>query len=130
MNKEIIPTSKRIYEKKRTFIGTEEDAKKYINVLDKHYILDIFFEDYNRTYPIPTQSWEKIVKLMPEPMKYALKYVIFSVTRQNKNYIYVSESRNITRNETFETALKPAPKAAKLNTDASVFNNFKKFMSK
>ena len=33
--------------------------------LERHYILDIFFkEDFNKTYPITTQSWEKIVKLM------------------------------------------------------------------
>ena len=92
MSNQIVPTSKRIYETKRTFIGTEEEAYKYINILERHYILDIFFVDHNNTYPIPTQSWEKIVQMMKEPMKYALKYVIFSVVRRNKNYIYVREN--------------------------------------
>ena len=31
MSNQIVPTSKRMYETKRTFIGTEEEANKYIN---------------------------------------------------------------------------------------------------
>ena len=124
MSNQVVPTSKRIYETKRTFIGTEEEANKYINILERHYILDIFFEDYNKTYPIPTQSWEKIVSLMSGPMKYALKYVIFSVVRKNKNYIYVSENWGQLRKQAFEKSLKPSVKAPKLSVDTSVFNNF------
>ena len=120
----IVPTSKRIYETKRTFIGTEEEANKYINILERHYVLDIFFEDYNKTYPIPTQSWEKIVKLMKEPMKYTLKYVIFSVVRKNKNYIYVSENWGQLRKQTFEKALEPSLPGTVLSTDTSVFDQF------
>ena len=52
MSSQIVPTSKRIYESKRTFIGTEVEANRYINVLDRHLIVDIFFKDYNLTYPI------------------------------------------------------------------------------
>ena len=120
----IVPTSKRIYETKRTFIGTEEEANKYINILERHYVLDIFFEDYNKTYPIPTQSWEKIVKLMKEPMKYTLKYVIFSVVRKNKNYIYVSENWGQLRKQTFEKAIQPSLPGTVLSTDTSVFDQF------
>ena len=120
----IVPTSKRIYETKRTFIGTEEEANKYINILERHYVLDIFFEDYNKTYPIPTQSWEKIVKLMKEPMKYTLKYVIFSVVRKNKNYIYVSENWGQLRKQTFEKAIQPSLPGTILSTDTSVFDQF------
>ena len=124
MSNQIIPTSKRIYETKRTFIGTEEEANKYINILERHLILDIFFEDYNKTYPIPTQSWEKILKLMSEPMKYTLKYVIFSVVRKNKNYIYVSENWGQSRKQEFKKAINPSKKATILSADTSVFNKF------
>ena len=124
MSNQIIPTSKRIYETKRTFIGTEEEANEYINILERHLILDIFFEDYNKTYPIPTQSWEKIVKLMSEPMKYTLKYVIFSVVRKNKNYIYVSENWGQSRKQEFKKAINPSKKATILSADTSVFNKF------
>ena len=124
MSSQIVPTSKRIYETKRTFIGTEEEANKYINILERHYILDIFFEDYNKTYPIPTQSWEKIVQLMPLPMKYALKYVIFSVVRKNKNYIYVSENWGQLRKQDFEKSIKPSPRGITLSDNTSIFNKF------
>ena len=124
MSNQIVPTSKRMYETKRTFIGTEEEANKYINILERHYILDIFFEDYNKTYPIPTQSWEKIVKLMSEPMKYTLKYVIFSVVRKNKNYIYVSENWGKLRKQEFKKAINPSTKGTTLSTDTSIFNKF------
>ena len=124
MSNQIVPTSKRMYETKRTFIGTEEEANKYINILERHYILDIFFDDYNKTYPIPTQSWEKIVKLMSEPMKYTLKYVIFSVVRKNKNYIYVSENWGKLRKQEFKKAINPSTKGTTLSTDTSIFNKF------
>ena len=124
MSSQIVPTSKRIYETKRTFIGTEEDANKYINTLERHYIIDIFFEDYNKTYPIPTQSFEKIVQLMSLPMKYALKYVIFSVIRKNKNYIYVSENWGKLRNQSFEKSIKPSPRGIALSSDISIFKKF------
>ena len=124
MSNQIVPTSKRIYETKRTFIGTEEEAYKYINILERHYILDIFFVDHNNTYPIPSQSFEKIVQMMKEPMKYALKYVIFSVVRRNKNYVYVSENWGQLRNQTFEKSIKPSVKATALSTDTSIFDNF------
>ena len=124
MSNQIVPTSKRMYETKRTFIGTEEEANKYINILERHYILDIFFDDYNKTYPIPIQSWEKIVKLMSEPMKYTLKYVIFSVVRKNKNYIYVSENWGKLRKQEFKKAINPSTKGTKLSTDTSIFNKF------
>ena len=124
MSSQIVPTSKRIYETKRTFIGTEEEANKYINVLERHYIIDIFFEDYNKTYPIPTQSWEKIVELMPLPMKYALKYVIFSVVRKNKNYIYVSENWGQPKNQTFEKNIRPSPRGINLSDNTSIFDKF------
>ena len=34
-------------------------------------------EDYKITYPISIQSFEKIVKMINLPMKYALKYLMF-----------------------------------------------------
>ena len=102
MSDQIVPTSKRIYESKRTFIGTEVEANKYINVLDRHFIVDIFFKDYNITYPISVQSFEKIVKMTNLPMKYALKYLIFSVVRKNKNYIYVSENWGQPKKQIFD----------------------------
>ena len=125
MSNQIVPTSKRIYETKRTFIGTEEEANKYINILERHYILDIFFkEDFNKTYPIPTESWEKIVKLMKQPMKYTLKYVIFSVIRKNKNYIFVSENWGQLRKQAFEKSIKPSPRGTTLSTNTSIFDKF------
>ena len=125
MSEEIIPTSKRIYESKRTFIGTELEANKYINVLDRHFIVDIFFKDYNLTYPISVQSFEKIVKMTDLPMKYALKYMIFSVVRKNKNYIYVSENWGQPRNQTFVKGLKPAVQGINLSDDTSIFDKLK-----
>ena len=122
MNDQIVPTSKRIYESKRTFIGTEVEANKYINVLDRHFIVDIFFKDYNITYPISVQSFEKIVKMTNLPMKYALKYMIFSVIRKNKNYIYVSENWGQPRNQTFDKEIKPANKGVNLSDDISIFD--------
>ena len=122
MNDQIVPTSKRIYESKRTFIGTEKEANKYINVLDRHFIVDIFFKDYNITYPISVQSFEKIVKMTNLPMKYALKYMIFSVVRKNKNYIYVSENWGQPRNQTFDKEIKPANKGVNLSDDISIFD--------
>ena len=125
MNKQIVPTSKRIYETKRTFIGTEDDANKYINILERHYILDIYLKDfYNKTYPIPTESWEKIVKLMSLPMKYSLKYVIFSVIRKNKNYIFVSENWGQLRKQTFVKEINPSEKGAPLSSETSIFDKF------
>ena len=125
MSNQIVPTSKRIYETKRTFIGTEEEANKYINILERHYILDIFFkEDFNKTYPIPTESWEKIVKLMKQPMKYTLKYVIFSVIRKNKNYIFVSENWGQLRKQAFEKSIKPSQRGTTLSTNTSIFDKF------
>ena len=124
MSDQIVPTSKRIYESKRTFIGTEVEANKYINVLDRHFIVDIFFKDYNITYPISVQSFEKIVKMTNLPMKHALKYIIFSVVRKNKNYIYVSENWGQLRKQTFEKALEPSLPGTVLSTDTSVFEQF------
>ena len=124
MSNQIVPTSKRMYETKRTFIGTEEEANKYINILERHYILDIFFEDYNKTYPIPTQSWEKVVKLMNEQMKYTLKYVIFSVVRKNKNFIYVSENWGQLRRQEFKKVINPSVKGISLSADTSIFKKF------
>ena len=124
MSNEIRPTSKRIYEAKRTFIGTEIEAKKYINVLDRHFIVDIFFEDYNKSYPISVQSLEKIIKLTSLPMQYGLKYLIFSVVRKNKNYIYVSENWGQTRKQTLETELKSSNPGISLSDDVSIFDKF------
>ena len=124
MSNQIVPTSKRMYETKRTFIGTEEEANKYINILERHYILDIFFEDYNKTYPIPTQSWEKVVKLMNEQMKYTLKYVIFSVVRKNKNFIYVSENWGQLRRQEFKKLINPSVKGIALSADTTIFKKF------
>ena len=124
MNEQIVPTSKRIYESKRTFIGTEKEANKYINVLDRHFIVDIFFKDYNITYPISVQSLEKIVKMTKLPMKYALKYIIFSVVRKNKNYIYVSENWGQPKKQPFIQELKPAERGINLSDDTSIFDNF------
>ena len=122
MSDQIVPTSKRIYESKRTFIGTEVEANKYINVLDRHFIVDIFFKDYNTTYPISVQSLEKIVKMTSLPMKYALKYLIFSVVRKNKNYIYVSENWGQPRKQNFDKDIKPANRGINLSDDISIFD--------
>ena len=122
MSDQIVPTSKRIYESKRTFIGTEVEANKYINVLDRHFIVDIFFKDYNTTYPISVQSLEKIVKMTSLPMKYALKYLIFSVVRKNKNYIYVSENWGQPRKQTFDKDIKPSNRGINLSDDISIFD--------
>ena len=122
MSDQIVPTSKRIYESKRTFIGTEVEANKYINVLDRHFIVDIFFKDYNITYPISVQSFEKIVKMTNLPMKYALKYLIFSVVRKNKNYIYVSENWGQPKKQIFDIGIKPANRGINLSDDTSIFD--------
>ena len=122
MSDQIVPTSKRIYESKRTFIGTEVEANKYINVLDRHFIVDIFFKDYNITYPISVQSFEKIVKMTNLPMKYALKYLIFSVVRKNKNYIYVSENWGQPKKQIFDEGIKPANRGINLSDDTSIFD--------
>ncbi len=122
MSDQIVPTSKRIYESKRTFIGTEVEANKYINVLDRHFIVDIFFKDYNITYPISVQSFEKIVKMTNLPMKYALKYLIFSVVRKNKNYIYVSENWGQPKKQIFDKGIKPANRGINLSDDTSIFD--------
>ena len=124
MNSQIVPTSKRIYESKRTFIGTEVEANRYINVLERHLIVDIFFKDYNITYPISVPSLEKIVKMTNLPMKHALKYLIFSVVRKNKNYIYVSENWGQPKKQAFEKIIKPANKGINLSDDTSIFDNF------
>ena len=123
MSDQIVPTSKRIYESKRTFIGTEFEANKYINVLDRHFIVDIFFKDYNITYPISVPSFEKIVKMINLPMKYALKYLIFSVVRKNKNYIYVSENWGQPKKQAFEKIIKPANQGINLSDDTSIFDD-------
>ena len=124
MSDQIVPTSKRIYESKRTFIGTELEANRYINVLERHLIVDIFFKDYNKTYPISVPSLENIVKMTNLPMKHALKYIIFSVVRKNKNYIYVSENWGQPRNQAFEKVIKPANNGINLSDDTSIFDNF------
>ena len=124
MSSQIVPTSKRIYESKRTFIGTEVEANRYINVLDRHLIVDIFFKDYNLTYPISVPSLEKIVKMTNLPMKHGLKYIIFSVVRKNKNYIYVSENWGQSKKQTFEKNIKPANQGINLSDDTSIFDNF------
>ena len=124
MSGQIVPTSKRIYESKRTFIGTELEANRYINVLERHLIVDIFFKDYNKTYPISVPSLENIVKMTNLPMKHALKYIIFSVVRKNKNYIYVSENWGQPRNQAFEKVIKPANNGINLSDDTSIFDNF------
>ena len=124
MSGQIVPTSKRIYESKRTFIGTELEANRYINVLERHLIVDIFFKDYNKTYPISVPSLESIVKMTNLPMKHALKYIIFSVVRKNKNYIYVSENWGQPRNQAFEKVIKPANNGINLSDDTSIFDNF------
>ena len=116
MNEQIVPTSK------RTFIGTEKEANKYINVLDRHFIVDIFFKDYNITYPISVQSLEKIVKMTKLPMKYALKFIIFSVVRKNKNYIYVSENWGQPKKQPFIQELKPEERGINLSDDTSIFD--------
>ena len=122
MSSQIVPTSKRIYESKRTFIGTELEANRYINVLERHLIVDIFFKDYNITYPISVPSLEKIVKMTNLPMKHALKYIIFSVVRKNKNYIYVSENWGQPKKQPFIQELKPAELGINLSDDTSIFD--------
>ena len=124
MNDKEIQTSNRVYESKRSFIGTEEEANIYINILERHKILDIFFKDYNKIYPISNKSWEKIVKLMSLPMKYSLKYVIFSVIRKNKNYIFVSENWGQLRKQTFVKEINPSEKGAPLSSETSIFDKF------
>ena len=127
MNERIIPNSKRKYESKRTIFGTEEEANKYINVLERHYTLDIFFKDYNKLYPIPTESWEKIVNMMKEPMKNSLKYVIFSVIKKNKNYIFVSGNWGQLRQQKFEKSIAPSKRPITLSSDTSLFDQFNDF---
>jgi hypothetical protein len=56
------------------------------------------------------------------PMKYALKYIIFSVVRKNKNYIYVSENWGQPKKQPFIQELKPAERGINLSDDTSIFD--------
>ena len=58
------------------------------------------------------------------PMKHGLKYIIFSVVRKNKNYIYVSENWGQPKKQTFEKNIKPANQGINLSDDTSIFDNF------
>ena len=72
MSNQIVPTSKRMYETKRTFIGTEEEANKYINILERHYILDIF--SYQKSFCIPKDKSDSY------QIKYQTKWYIKNFT--------------------------------------------------
>ena len=63
------------------------------------------------------------------PMKYALKYIIFSVVRKNKNYIYVSENWGQPRKQPFNKDLKPANHGINLSDDTSIFDKIIIFIS-
>ena len=61
---------------------------------------------------------------MKQPMKYTLKYVIFSLARKNKNFIYVSENWGKLRKQSFEKVKKPSLTGTVFNSDTSVFDQF------
>ena len=81
-----------IYEKSTAKQANEEETKKYIKVLDKAVVLEVYFgniEDGN-FINFPKQSLDKIFKLMPEKKKYGVGYVTFCLTTEE---IQMSETR-------------------------------------
>ena len=63
-------------------------------------------------------------------MKYSSKFIIFQLSRKNKNYIYISENLGQFRKQIFENTINPFAKGTILYADTSIFNKINFFMNK
>ena len=125
-----------IYERQRTQMGTEEEAKHFIAILEKHENLEVTTHIEEEYIPLPLNSWNKIVKYMSEMMKYALSYVIFSTTRtieefESREFLRrVLKKRTMIRDVFFNPDVKTSLHLPKVEFKSNEFKKFEKFFSK
>ena len=73
----------KIYEKQQTMSGTEEDALEYLQVLERHKVLNVIIEeDTDNPIKISSKSWDRIIQLVPEEKKYSLAFMCFSLINE------------------------------------------------
>jgi hypothetical protein len=69
----------KIYEKQQTMSGSEEEAMQFIQVLENHPEISVNIEDNDTPIKIKLNSWNKIIKMIPEEKSYSLSYICFSL---------------------------------------------------
>ena len=75
MDSNIDESITKIYEKQQTMSGSEEEAMQFLNVLESHEDLNVNIEGNDTPIKIPLQSWNKIIKKIPEEDSYSLAYI-------------------------------------------------------
>ena len=101
MNSEYDTSITKIYEQKKTTDGTEEEALEYIKVLDKHDSLQVIFPESEDQIKLSNNSWEVILKKIPEEKIYSLGYIVFSATDE----IEEDDVWGIKKHDTEETTM-------------------------
>ena len=124
-----------VFEKSSAKQANEEETKKYIKTLDTHYVLEAAFgeNEDRKTVSFPRQSFEKILKLMPEKKKYGVGYVIYCLTTEEiqtneirQKFIRQCE-RKVLKDVFFKPEIEPALKLSHPPTNTSIFATFDKY---
>ena len=115
MDSNIDESITKIYEKQQTMSGSEEEAMQFLNVLESHEDLNVNIEGNDTPIKIPLQSWNKIIKKIPEEDSYSLAYICFSLVNEvQENEIWgIKKSGEPDDNEVFQdvffnTVLEPS----------------------
>jgi hypothetical protein len=117
-------------------MGTEEEARQFIAILEKHNNLEVITKIEEEYIPLPLKSWNKIINYMSEMMKYALSYVIFSTTRtieefESREFLRrVLKKRTMVRDVFFNPDVKTSLHLPKVEFKSNEFKKFEKFFSK
>ena len=82
MDSNIDESITKIYEKQQTMNGSEEEAKQFLNILEKHEDLNVNIESNEIPIKLPLKSWNKIVKKMSEEESFSLAYICFSLVNE------------------------------------------------
>ncbi len=88
----------RIYLRRKSLIGTPEEADVYIRILSHHNVLLFWFEDEMHPMQFSRQSWDKIVKLMGEKKRYSISYIIFAKDQSDVDLALKYEVKNYLQN--------------------------------
>ena len=127
-------TTEYVEEHKRAKVK-EDVALKYLKVLEKKFILDITFEDdedSSRTLQISKESFDHIMKVMPEKKKYSVNHVIFTsiteetIANEKRTAFMKKMSKRIIKDVYYQTYSKPALKLSLPSTNFSVFDRYSK----
>ena len=88
----------RIYLRRKTVVGTPEEADVYIRIIAHHNVLLFWFDDEMHPMQFSRQSWDKIVKLMGEKKRYSISYIIFAKDKSDVDLALKYEVKNYLQN--------------------------------